>query len=101
MFLPEGATLLGATLSSDKTNITVMTGDRIAHPVLLTLANIHMDVRMKASNHAFVLLALLPCPKFLTKDRPTRSVLENRVIHLSRHRHRSPQTCCPCRSDDV
>ena len=59
-----------------------MTGDRIAHPVLLTLANIHMDVRMKASNHAFVLLALLPCPKFLTKDRPTRSVLENRVIHL-------------------
>ena len=82
MLLPEGATLLGVTLSSDKTNITVMTGDRTAHPVLLTLANIHMDVRMKASNHAFILLALLPCPKFLARDRPTRSVLESRVVHL-------------------
>ena len=59
-----------------------MTGDRTAHPVLLTLANIHMDIRMKASNHAFVLLALLPCPKFLAKDRPIRSVLESRVNHL-------------------
>ena len=59
-----------------------MTGDRTAHPVLLSLANIHMDVRMKPSAHAFVLLALLPCPKFLVKDRPTRGVLESRVIHL-------------------
>jgi hypothetical protein len=60
-----------------------MTGDRIAHPVLLSLANIHMDVRMKASNHAFILVALLPCPKFIIKDRATRSVLESRVVHLS------------------
>lgn len=59
-----------------------MTGDRTAHPVLLSLANIHMDVRMKASNHAFILLALLPCPKFIIKDRATRSVLESRVVHL-------------------
>lgn len=80
--LPDGATLLGVVLSSDKTNISVMTGDRTAHPVLLSLANIHMDVRMKPSAHAFVLLALLPCPKFLVKDRPTRGVLESRVIHL-------------------
>ena len=80
--LPDGATLLGVILSSDKTNISVMTGDRIAHPVLLSLANIRMDVRMKSSSHAFVLTALLPCPKFLIKDRPTHSVLENRVIHL-------------------
>ena len=59
-----------------------MTGDRTAHPVLLSLANIHMDVRMKASNHAFILVGLLPCPKFLVKDRPTRSVLESRTVHL-------------------
>jgi hypothetical protein len=59
-----------------------MTGDRVAHPVLLSLANIRMDVRMKTSSHAFVLTALLPCPKFLAKDRPIRSVLESRVIHL-------------------
>jgi hypothetical protein len=80
--LPDGATLLGVTLSSDKTNISVMTGDRTAHPVLLGLANVHMDVRMKPSAHAFVLLALLPCPKFLAVDKPTRGVLESRVVHL-------------------
>jgi hypothetical protein len=59
-----------------------MTGDRVAHPVLLSLANIRMDVRMKASNHAFVLIALLPCPQFFAKDRAIRSTLENRTIHL-------------------
>ena len=59
-----------------------MTGDRTAHPVLLSLANIHMDVRTKASNHAFILVGLLPCPKFLVKDRATRSVLESRTVHL-------------------
>lgn len=81
-FLPEGAILLGITLSSDKTNITVMTGDRIAHLVLLSLANTHMDVRVKASNHTFILLALLPCPKFIVKDRAIRSVLESHIVHL-------------------
>ena len=80
--LPDGATLLGVILSSDKTNISVMTGDRTAHPVLLSLANIHAYVRMKSSNPAFLLVALLPCPKFIMKDRAIRSVLENRVIHL-------------------
>ena len=59
-----------------------MTGDRTAHPVLLSLANVHMDVRMKPNTHAFVLVALLPCPKFLVKERPTRGVLESRVVHL-------------------
>ena len=60
-----------------------MTSDRVAHPVLLSLANIHMGVRMKSSSHAFILTALLPCPKFLAKDRPIHSVLESRVVHLS------------------
>ena len=80
--LPDGATLLGTILSSDKTNISVMTGDRTAHPVLLSLTNIHMDIRMKSSNRAFLLVALLPCPKFITKDKKFHGVLENRVIHL-------------------
>ena len=59
-----------------------MTGDRTAHPVLLSLANIHADIRMKSSNRAFLLVALLPCPKFITKEKGVRGVLENRVIHL-------------------
>jgi hypothetical protein len=41
-----------------------------------------MGVRMKSSSHAFVLTALLPCPKFLAKDRAIRGALESRLIHL-------------------
>ena len=59
-----------------------MTSNQTTHPVLLSLANIHMDVWMKSNTHAFVLLALLPCPKFLTKDRPTCGVLESHIVHL-------------------
>jgi Plavaka transposase len=58
-----------------------MTGNRIAHPLLLSLANIHMDVRMKASNNAFLLIALLPCPSFLYPDKTMRGPFENRLIH--------------------
>ena len=75
--LPDGAMLVGVILSSDKTNISVMTGDHMAHPVLLSLANIHASVHAKSSSHAFLLVALLPCLKFTVKDRPTHSVLEN------------------------
>ncbi|KAG1865025.1 hypothetical protein DFJ58DRAFT_714811 [Suillus subalutaceus] len=58
--LPKGATLLGTILSSDKTNVSTMTGDRVAHPLLVSLANIRMSTRLKSSSNAFVLTALLP-----------------------------------------
>lgn len=58
-----------------------MTGGRQAHPLLISLANLLMDFRMKATNHAFLLLALLPVPKFIHKNRKIRGVLENRMIH--------------------
>ena len=37
---------------------------------------------MKSTSHAFVLVALLPCPKFLVKDNGIRGALESRAIHL-------------------
>ncbi|KAG1842143.1 hypothetical protein F4604DRAFT_1597641 [Suillus subluteus] len=67
--LPRGATLLGTILSSDKTNISMMTGDRVAHPLLISLANIHMSTQLKSSSNAFVLTALLPVPKFIYKKK--------------------------------
>ncbi|KAG2047666.1 hypothetical protein BDR06DRAFT_847781, partial [Suillus hirtellus] len=42
--IPKGATLLGTILSSDKTNITALMGDHIAHLLLISLSNIHMNV---------------------------------------------------------
>ncbi|KAG1841109.1 hypothetical protein DFJ58DRAFT_732561 [Suillus subalutaceus] len=79
--IPSGATLLGTILSSDKTNITALTGDRVAHPLLISLANIHMNIRLKSSSSAFVLTALLPVPKFVHKKTQMKGVLEDRLIH--------------------
>jgi hypothetical protein len=41
-----------------------------------------MDARMKSSSHAFLLAALLPCPKFLIKDSGIHGALESRAVHL-------------------
>ncbi|KAI0037886.1 hypothetical protein FA95DRAFT_1506366, partial [Auriscalpium vulgare] len=79
--VPQGATVVGAVLSSDKTNLTSGTGNRVAHPLLLSLANLHMDFRMKSSHNAILLIALLPCPHFLCPKK-IRGVLESRVTHM-------------------
>jgi hypothetical protein len=79
--MPAGATLLGTVLSSDKTTISAMTGNRTAHPLLISLANIKAEYRAKGSHHSFLLLALLPVPKFITSDKVLRGVLGNRLLH--------------------
>ncbi|KAG2127312.1 uncharacterized protein EDB93DRAFT_1257065 [Suillus bovinus] len=79
--LPRGATILGTVLSSDKTNITTMTGARVAHPLLLGLANIRMCTRTKLSSGAFLLTALLPIPQYLHPNQQMRGMLEDRLIH--------------------
>jgi hypothetical protein len=58
-----------------------MTGDRTAHPLLISLANIDMDTRMKGTNRALLLLALLPVSKFIHKNKRIRGVLQDRLSH--------------------
>jgi hypothetical protein len=58
-----------------------MTGNHVAHPLLISLANIAMDFRMKSSNHIFLLLALLPIPRFTHPNKSMHGTLENRLIH--------------------
>ncbi|KIJ10463.1 hypothetical protein PAXINDRAFT_16549 [Paxillus involutus ATCC 200175] len=79
--LPTGTTLLGVILSSDKTNITNMTGSRVAHPLLLSLANIKMEHRNKASNHGFLLAALLPVVEFIHPTKRMQTILNDHLIH--------------------
>ncbi|KAF8545834.1 hypothetical protein OG21DRAFT_1491871, partial [Imleria badia] len=79
--LPPGATLLGVVLSSDKMNISVMSGNRVAHPVLISLANIDTDIRSKTSLHAYLLLTLLPVAKFAHKISRVRGLLQDRLVH--------------------
>ncbi|KAF8952213.1 hypothetical protein BDZ97DRAFT_1909427 [Flammula alnicola] len=81
--LPKGATLLGTVLSSDKTNISAMTGNRVAHPLLISLANINMEPRNKSTNHLFLLLALLPIAQFIHRNKKIRGVLNSRLFHQS------------------
>ncbi|KAI5988816.1 hypothetical protein EDD15DRAFT_2172157 [Pisolithus albus] len=78
---PEGSTLCGVILSSDKTHITNMCGGKVAHPLLISLANIRMDIRNKGSSHAFLLLALMPIPAFTHPATRICSVLEARLFH--------------------
>ncbi|KAJ7766827.1 hypothetical protein B0H16DRAFT_1453842 [Mycena metata] len=79
--LPKGATLLGTIITSDKTQLTAMTGNRSAYPVLISLADLDPDFRAKASHHAFLLLILLPIAKFLEKNAEIRGVLASRLFH--------------------
>ncbi|KAJ7036721.1 hypothetical protein C8F04DRAFT_1336137, partial [Mycena alexandri] len=79
--LPPGATVLGTILSTDKTQLTSMTGNRSAYPMLISMADLDMDFRMKACHHAFLLLALLPIPKFREKDAEIKGVLASRLFH--------------------
>jgi hypothetical protein len=67
--LPRGTTLLGTILSSDKTCITALSGDHVVHPVLISLANIHMATWLKSSSNTFLLTALLPVSKFVHKNK--------------------------------
>ncbi|KAG0705937.1 hypothetical protein DFH29DRAFT_799338 [Suillus ampliporus] len=78
---PRGATVLGTILSSDKTNITTMMGARLAHPLLLGLTNIWMHTRTKLSSKAFLLVALLPIPKYLYPHQRMRGLLEDHLMH--------------------
>jgi hypothetical protein len=55
--------------------ISAMTGVHSAHPPLISLANLKMDFYMKVSHHTFLLLALLPIPKFLEKKSKIRGLL--------------------------
>ncbi|KAI5986736.1 hypothetical protein EDC04DRAFT_2531515, partial [Pisolithus marmoratus] len=79
--LPPGATLLGVVLSSDKTNISVMSGNHMAHPLLISLADIDMHIHSQSSLHAYLLLALLPITKFTQKNTCIHSLLQDWLMH--------------------
>ena len=50
-----------------------MTGDHMTHPLLISLANILANFWLKSSHEAFVLLALLPVPKFIHQNTFTKT----------------------------
>ena len=79
--MPKGGTMLGVIGTSDKTPLTIGTGNREMHPVLLSLANIDPGVHMKATSHSFVLAAYLPILKFINVTAPVQAALAAQVYH--------------------
>ena len=83
--LPRGATTLGVVFSSDKMNISVISGNRMAYPLLISLANIDLAIHSKISMDMYLLLALLPIAKFTHKDTHTHGLLHDRLTHQALH----------------
>ncbi|KAI6014080.1 hypothetical protein PISMIDRAFT_110851 [Pisolithus microcarpus 441] len=81
--LPSGHSFVGVIGASDKTPLTIGTGNKEMHPLLLSLANIHAGVRMKATSHSFALAAYLPIPKFRNVSPAVQAVLSARVYHFA------------------
>ncbi|KAL4065534.1 hypothetical protein V8B97DRAFT_2025692 [Scleroderma yunnanense] len=80
---PPGHSFLGIVGASDKTPLTIGTGNKEMHPLLLSVANIHAGVRTKATSHSFALTAYLPIPKFCNVSPAVQAVLSARIYHFA------------------
>lgn len=58
----RGAMFVPIILGSDKTTVSVATGDQGFWPIYLSIGNIHNNVR-RTHRNGFVLLGFLPIPK--------------------------------------
>ena len=61
--------------------LTMGTGNKEMHPLLISIANIHAGTHMKATSHAYVLVAYLPIPKFHNVSPAVQAVLSAHIFH--------------------
>ncbi|KIY70442.1 hypothetical protein CYLTODRAFT_451745 [Cylindrobasidium torrendii FP15055 ss-10] len=80
--LPIGHTLASVIISTDKTQLTQLSGSRQAYPVYLTLGNIPSALRRKPSEQACILIAYLPVEK-ISKDISSASARYQRLFHAA------------------
>ena len=58
----HGSIFVPIILGSDKTTVSVATGQHVFHPVYLSVGNVHNHVR-RAHKVALMLIGFLPIPK--------------------------------------
>ncbi|KAG1804402.1 uncharacterized protein BJ212DRAFT_1449761 [Suillus subaureus] len=69
--LPTGTSIVPMILASDKTPM---------HPTFLTIGNIHSEIRMKATSHAWACIAYIPTPEYIV-NHDFSGVLEVHLWH--------------------
>ena len=79
--LPEGAVVAPVILSSDKTVLSVFSGDKKVWPVYLTIGNISKDIQRRVSAHATILIGYLPVSKLECFHKKTWSVAVYCLFH--------------------
>lgn len=58
-----------------------MSGNHVAHPVLISLTNVNTWIHSKTSLHAYLLLTLLPVAKFTHKTPCVHGLLQDQLVH--------------------
>ncbi len=82
--LPEGATVIPIILGSDKTQLSVFTGDKSSWPVYLTIGNIPKAERRCPKKRTQILLGYLPVSKLkIFADKKIRKLELYRLFHRS------------------
>jgi len=70
-------------LSSNKTALSVFSGDKKAWPVYLTIGNISKDVRRQVSAHSTILISYLPVSKLECFQKKTCSIAGYHLFHYA------------------
>ena len=76
-----GGALLPIIITSDKTNINVMSGGKVAYSLLILTALFTPKYCSKFMNNAYELLALIPVVEFLHPDERIVSMLFYHFFH--------------------
>ncbi|KIM65438.1 hypothetical protein SCLCIDRAFT_22635 [Scleroderma citrinum Foug A] len=81
--LPDGAVVVPVILSSNKTSLSVFSGDKKAWPVYLTIGNISKDIQRQVSVHATILIGYLPVSKLECFHKKTWSLAGYCLFHYA------------------
>lgn len=68
-------------LSSDKTNLSKFSGDKVAWPVYLSIGNIAKELRRKPTARAMVLVGYIPVAKLDCFSKKSRSAEGYQLFH--------------------